>query len=339
VFDIERWKNPSIQRAALGTGAVLVLVASFFGVTWYLDRTPPQAAEATESTPSATPAVKSGPIVVHGTGDVNLDPRQLGLVRTSYDAPWSGVRDLFTSDDLTVVNLECAPSELGEPEDKEFTFRCPRGFEAMLRNGVEVTNQGNNHSGDYGKRAQVDGRRRLTHAGLAVVGSGRNAGEANTPALFELRGKKVAVLGFGGVVETPKWLATDTRPGVSDGYDVASMVRAVRAAEEVADIVVVTLHWGAERDRQPRADDIARARAMIDAGADAIFGHHAHVLQPLDFYKDRPIFYGLGNFVWPRGGPTAVAEVVFRPDGTIAACLLPGTISGGRPVLVGPTAC
>ena len=314
----------------MAVGAVLMLVGSFFGVSWYLERTPPPSVEAAEATRTPT-LPPTGPIVVHGTGDV--------LYTSGAASVWDGMRELFTTDDLTVINLECAPSELGSPEDKEFTFRCPRGFDEMLEAGVEVANQGNNHSADFGKEALLDGRRRLREAGIEVVGSGRDADEANEPAIFELRGKKVAVLGFGGVVETPQWIATESRPGVSDGYDVASMVRAVRAAEAVADWVVVTLHWGAELDTQPRGDDVGRARAMIDAGADAIFGHHAHVLQPLDFYEGRPIFYGLGNFVWPRGGPTAVAKVIFDPDGSIRACLLPAYISGSRPSLTGPSSC
>jgi hypothetical protein len=319
----------------MAVGAVVALLGGFFGASWYLGRTPPPAVEAAEATPSensaGTSAPRSGPIVVHGTGDVLLD--------ASRPDPWSDVRDLFRSDDLSVVNLECSPGLGGEAEDKEFTFRCPRGFDVMRSNGVDVANLGNNHARDFGKQALLSGRASLAEAGVRPVGAGRNAAEANAPAVFELRGKTVAVLGFGGVVPSPRWIASASSPGVADGYDVASMAQAVRAADAEADIVIVTLHWGDELETQPNADDVARAHAMIDAGADAIFGHHSHVLQPLDFYEERPIFYSLGNFVWPRGGPTAVAEVVFRPDGSIDACLLPAYISGGRPTLTGPKSC
>jgi poly-gamma-glutamate synthesis protein (capsule biosynthesis protein) len=339
----ERLRNPVVWRSFVALTSALALVGSYFGATWLLERTPPQPAAAAEpaatSRPASTRAPADGPIVVHGTGDVLLDPRQLGLLASGFEAPWTGVRELFTSDDLTIVNLECAPSTLGEPEDKEFTFRCPRGFEAMRRSGVEVTNLGNNHSGDFGREAMMDGRRRLLAAGLAPVGSGPTAREANEPALFELRGRTVAVLGFGGVVPAPSWIATSARSGVADGYDTASMVRAVRAASERADIVFVTVHWGAAPDTTPRADDVARGHALIDAGADAVFGHHAHRLQPLELYEGRPIFWGLGNFVWPAGGPTAVARVVIPERGPIQACLMPGRISGGRPVLDGPPSC
>ena len=277
--------------------------------------------------------------MIHGTGDVLLDPTQLGALADGYDAPWTGVRDLFRSDALSVVNLECSPGGGGAPEEKEFVFRCADGFEEMSDNGVDVANLGNNHAGDHGKQPLLDGRAALLRAGVVPVGAGTNEAHANEAALFERNGKTIAVLGFGGVVPSPTWIAKANSPGVADGYDTASMARAVRAAAAIADIVVVSIHWGAELDTLPRGDDVDRARAMIDAGADAIFGHHAHVLQPLEFYAGRPIFFGLGNFVWPRGGPTAVAEVVFDPDGDIEACLLPGTISGGRPAVSVENAC
>ncbi len=329
------WSRPIAVRAWIATGAVVALTGGYAGGSWVLARAKPPAvaaAEASEAKPTPKPDTNA-PIVVHGTGDVLLDPRELWILNNSPSAPWTGVRDLFRSDDLTVVNLECAGSELGEPEEKEFTFRCPRGFTAMRTSGVDVANLGNNHAGDYGKDALLDARARLTRSGVVPVGAGRNAAEANEAVILERNGRRVAVLGFGGVVPTPSWFATSDRPGVADGYDTASMVAAVRAAEARADLVVVTIHWGDELKTQPNADDIARAHALIDAGADAIFGHHAHVLQPLVWYEQRPIFFGLGTFVWPRGGPTAVAEVTFSPDGKIGACLLPGTISGGRPML------
>ncbi len=118
------------------------------------------------------------------------------------------------------------------------------------------------------------------------------------------------------------------------------MVAAVRRADRVADLVIVIVHWGVELDTYPRPDDIARAHAMIDAGADMIFGGHAHRLQPMIPYEGKPVFYSLGNFVWPSyssaGSTTGVAEVVVRPDGSIKARLIRAYIaSSGHPVLRG----
>ncbi len=287
-----------------------------------------------------------GTLVIHGTGDVNLDPEYIpALAANGWDHAWAGLDGLFRDDDLTVVNLECAPSDLGAPEPKEFVFRCPAAsLPSLATAGVEVASLGNNHSGDYGKEALVDGRANLIASGVAPVGAGANAAEAGAPAVFEMEGWRVAVVGFGGVFPNPPWFATADRPGMRDGDDIPSMVEAVQAAAEVADIVVVTIHWGVEFDTEPRTEDIERAEAMIEAGADVIFGHHAHRLQPFEMVNDSAVFWGLGNFVWPRqstaGSTTGVARAVVHPDGTIEACLIPAFIeSPGQPVLTGEPEC
>jgi len=310
-------------------------------------RRPPVAAlAATDTTgttvppPTTTTLAERRPLVISATGDVNLDPGYIpALAAEGYAYPWTGLQDLFLLDDLTVVNLECAASDLGVPDPKEFVFRCdPDALDDMRAAGVEVANLGNNHSGDYGKEALVDSVAQLAANDIAPVGAGADAAEAHRAALFEIDGWKVAVVGFGGVFPTPDWFATADRPGMADGDTIETMVAAVEAADAVADIVLVTIHWGVELDTTPRPEDRERAEAMIAAGADAIFGHHAHRLQPLEIVDGVPVAWGLGNFVWPThsdaGSTTAVAQVVFDPDGTVEACLLPVFIERpGHPVL------
>lgn len=285
-------------------------------------------------------------LIIHGTGDVALDPSYIPALATNgWDHAWSGLEGLFLDDHLTVVNLECVPSDLGDPLPKSFVFRCPtEALPSLNRNGVEVANMGNNHSGDYGKEALVDGRSQLLAAGVAPVGAGGDVHEAGRPALFELGGWKVAVVGFGGVAPSPSWYATEERAGMRSGDHVEEMVEAVAVAEELADIVIVTIHWGRELDTQPLAEDIERANEMIDAGADIIFGHHQHRLNPLEMVDDAAVFWGLGNFVWPHlstpSATTAVARAVVHPDGSIEACMIPAFIeTHGHPVLVGEPEC
>ena len=296
------------------------------------------------TTPSATrePTAQRGRLVIHGTGDVNVDPDYIPTFRThGYGYAWSGLGGLFQRDDLTVINLECAVSNLGGPSPKEFTFRGdPAALPVMRDAGVEVANLGNNHSRDFGPEALIDTRKNLLANDIAPVGAGKDVREANQPAVLTIKGWKVAVVGFGGVVPAGDWLATETNPGMADGDDIPSMVAAVRAAESVADLVVVVIHWGVELDTTPRPEDVERAHAMIDAGADIIFGHHSHRLNPMGTYRDRPIFWSLGNFVWPNfsveGSTTAVAEVVVEPDGSTSGRLIPAFIEApGHPVLRG----
>ncbi len=286
-----------------------------------------------------------GSLVIHGVGDVNLDTSYIpALAERGFDWAWSGLDGLFLDDDLTVVNLECSPSPLGSPEPKEFTFRCPEGFAEMVAAGIEVANLANNHSQDFGKEALLDGRLRLLEAGIDTVGAGRHVRQANGFFPYLIEGWKVAVVGFGGIQPHAGWLATGAEAGMADGDDIGSMVSAVERADAWADWVVVTVHWGVELDVAPRPDDIERAQAMVAAGADVIFGHHPHRLQPLESIDGVPVAWSLGNFVWPNfsaaGAATAVARVEISPQGEIESCLIPATIeSPGHPVLTGDPAC
>ncbi|MDP9494748.1 MAG: CapA family protein [Actinomycetota bacterium] len=240
------------------------------------------AATTTTPTPGTTsaPATTStlpakGWLVIQGTGDVNLDTGYIpALAAEGWDHAWSGLDGLFLDDDLTVVNLECAPSDLGSPEPKEFVFRCPsEALPSLASNGVEVANLGNNHSGDYGKEALVDGRANLIASGVAPVGAGRDIDEAGAPATFEVEGWRIAVVGFGGVFPNDAWVASEDSAGMRNGDDIPSMVAAVEAAASQADLVVVAIHWGVEFDTTPparrcgagRGDDCSRSRYHLRA--------------------------------------------------------------------------
>lgn len=297
----------------------------------------------TQTPPSSPTREPRGELLIHGTGDVVVDPDYIPNFRTNgYDYAWSGIDGLFRRDDLSVINLECTMSDLGDPLPKTFIFRCDtEALDEMLDAGVEVVNLGNNHAYDHGPEALVDSVRNIREAGMAPVGAGADAREALEPALFEIDGWKIAVVGIDEVVDPfPEAVATDDKPGTAAGHDRDAMVRAIRAAERVADLVIVTIHWGVELDLEPRDYQVEEAHLFIDAGADIIFGHHAHRLQPMDVIEGKPVFWGLGNFVFPRfsvaGGTSGVAEVRVRPNGAMQARIIPAFIEDhGHPVLQG----
>lgn len=271
---------------------------------------------------------------------MSLDPSYIPAFSShGYGWAWSGLDGLFEHDDLTVVNLECPVTDLVAPVPKEFSFRCdPAALPAARRAGVEVVNQSNNHAYDQGPDGLVDSLKRIRRAGLTPVGAGRNEDEALHAAVFELRGWTVAVVGIDEVLDPVTMVAGPDKPGTAAGHVFSLALRAVRDADARADIVVVVIHWGVELDTAPRAYQVDEAHRMIDAGADVIFGHHSHRLQPMDTYRDRPIFYGLGNFVWPHlseeGSTTAGAEVRMSRHGRFTGRLLPAYIAtDGHPVL------
>lgn len=308
------------------------------------------ATTTTESTTTTTlpttTTIPKGSLLIHGTGDVAVDPVYIpALAANGYAHAWSGLGGIFERDDLTVINLECVPSDLGSAQPRAFNFRCPTEALPSIREaGVDVANLANNHFLDYGMEAALDGRQQVISAGMGAVGTGEDAHIAGAPAVYEINGWEVAVLGFGGVAPFAEMYATVDSPGMRSGDDIPSMVRAVEAAAEEAEIVVVTIHWGFELDTQPRPEDIEAARAMVDAGADIIFGHHQHRMAPLEFIDGKPVFWGLGNFVWPHNSvasaTTAVARAVVNPDGTIEACLIDAFIrTHGKPEITGEASC
>ena len=294
---------------------------------------------AAPSTPTTDQPAR-GTLVIHGTGDVSLDPSQVPALRIhGYDWAWSGLDGLFGHDDLTMMNLECPATDIVDPEPKAFTFRCdPQAVPAARRAGVDVVSQANNHAFDQGPAGLVDSLDAIRAAGLVSVGAGADESEALRAARFEIHGWTVAVVGIDQVLDPLDQVAGPNKPGTAGGHDFRLALRAVRGAAASSDLVLVMIHWGVELEEQPRPYQIRQARRMVDAGADVIFGAHPHVLQPMETYRGHPIFYSLGNLVWPRiseaAAVTAVAEVVVEPDGTIQARMVPiEIVSNGHPVV------
>lgn len=290
--------------------------------------------------PATPDPERKGKLVIHGTGDVSLDPNYIPAFRSNgYGWAWSGLHGLFRRDDLTVINHECPSTDIVAPLAKEFVFRCdPDALDEARRAGVDVANLANNHGFDQGPEALLDSIRNLRKANIVPIGAGASQEQADAPAYVEANGWRIGLVGVGEVLDPVTQVAEGDEIGTAVGHDFRRALRSIREAKANADLVVVVIHWGVELDTQPREYQVQEAHRMIDAGADVIFGHHAHRLQPMDVYRGKPIFYGLGNFVWPsfsvEGSTTAVAEVVVRRDGTITGRLLPATIvSDGHPVL------
>jgi Bacterial capsule synthesis protein PGA_cap len=301
---------------------------------------PAPTSGSTSPSPTATKPAHRGRLLIHGAGDTNVEPGYIGVSPSNYDFMLSGMGGLFLRDDLTVVNLECSVTRIGTPVPKEFNFHGdPAALPYLKRGGVDVANLANNHSYDYGPDALVDTRKNVEEAGLAPVGAGKDPAEAEKPALFHIKGWTVAVVGIDKVVDPyPEAIAGPNHPGTACGHDVDCMVQEVKRAAAVSDLTIVDIHWGVELDTVPRSDDEAIAQRLVDAGADIIFGGHSHRLQPLDMIDGKPVFWSLGNFVWPHlsvdGSTTAVGEVVVMPNGHMTAKLLPVYIDpSGHPVL------
>ncbi len=328
--------KPSANATSAG-GVATPLATSGGGETSSVGSGSSPAPTRSHASPSPQP---KGALVIHGAGDTNVDSSYIRVSPSSYDTLLSGMNGLFVHDDLTVVNLECSVTKLGSPVPKEFNFHGdPAALPYLKRGGVDVANMANNHSYDYGPEALLDTRKNIEAAGLGAVGAGKDPKQAEQPAISHVNGWTIAVVGIDKVVDPyPEAIAGPDHPGTACGHDVNCMVQEVKRAAAVSDLTIVDIHWGVELDTTPRADDVAIAHQLVAAGADIIFGGHSHRLQPFDMIDGRPVFYSLGNFVWPllsaASATTAVAEVHVSPQGTFTASLLPTIIeSNGHPVL------
>ena len=257
------------------------------------------------------------PFTVAFGGDVHFE----GILRTrlasSPDTALGPVAERLKAADLAMVNLETAITTGGTPAPKQFTFRAPpTALRALRSAGVDVATLANNHGMDYGMTGLNDTLATGRQAGFPLVGIGRNAAEAYRPYTATVKGAKVAIIGATQVLDdhlAEAWSATDAKAGMASAKNVPRLVQAVLAARRSADVVIVNLHWGQELN----ACATPVQRQLADAGADAVVGGHAHVLQAGGYLRGTYVHYGLGNFVFYNSGgrtaQTGVLTLTFDP--------------------------
>ncbi len=241
-------------------------------------------------------------------GDVLLD-----LTEPEGIDPFANVEPNLASADVAIVNLEMAITERGEPYDKEFVFRAPGSAALTLAGaGIDVVSLANNHVLDFGPVGLADTLSVLDEVNILRPGAGSNNAEAYAPRVLTLdNGIRVAFVSATAVVPGG-FAASADRPGVADAkWAIPRVLAAVRAAAAGNDVVVVSVHWGIERETCPSEDQRALASDLIEAGANLILGHHPHVLQPIETFDRTVIAYSLGNFAWhPRYGITGDSGVL-----------------------------
>ncbi|RKN16641.1 CapA family protein [Micromonospora musae] len=303
---------------------------------------PARTSPAGAPTGSASPAPPSQPteITLAFAGDVHFTDRTADLLGDPATA-FGSISSTLSAADLAMINLETAVTTRGTPEPKQFHFRAPASaYDAVKAAGIDVVSIANNHALDYGRTGLADTVDAAKAAGMPAVGAGADAAAAYRPWITEIRGTKIAVLGFSQISELwSEWRATDNRAGIAMARDLPRAVEAVRAARRQASVVVVYVHWGAEGDACPAAEARAFAGEMAEAGATIVVGTHAHLLLGDGWLGNTFVQYGLGNFLWWRddaySNDTGVLRVTLENTAISKTELLPATISRrtGRPEL------
>lgn len=267
-------------------------------------------------------------VTVTAVGDCTLGVTQThgyaGSFHEYYDQNgedyfFGGVRDLFESDDFTLINLECVLSESENRVEKTWNLKGrPEYVGIMTGSSVEGCSLGNNHTLDYGESSLEDTKSVLDEAGI-IYGLNEHVATYTTESGIVI-----------GIVSSNMLWQDETHANyVKDG------IAALR--EQGADLVIVSCHWGIEGDHYANGYQVDMAHQIIDWGADLLIGTHPHVLQGVELYKGKVICYSLGNFCFggnrnPQVKDTAVYQQTFTfVDGVlqtdINADMIPYSIS------------
>ena len=268
--------------------------------------------------PTTAVASKVAPVSKEWTllagGDVLMDRTEPGGVD-----PFEYIEPALASADVAVVNSEMAISDRGVPADKQYVFRAPPSAARRIASaGVDVVSLSNNHAKDYGGSALVDTVELLEGAGVVALGAGATDVDAYRYRVLDVAGD--VSVAFVGVSMIVPWgfSAGPGSPGIASARPPSRVTETVGDAAGVADVVIALVHWGVERTTCPSRDQRVFAQELLDAGADAVIGHHPHVLQPVEFIDGGLVAYSLGNFVWhPRWGitgETGVLQIDFDAD-------------------------
>ncbi len=235
-----------------------------------------------------------------------------------YDYFFSGALDVFLNDTMTFVNFEGTLTDADTAAEKTYTFRGPASYTEILKKGsVEAVSLANNHSYDFLEKGFSDTKKALRDASIAYAYN-------KEPLLFEADGVKI------GVLASAIWYDDkEVRQNIKSG------IESLRARG--ADLVFASFHWGIEGTHVPNDTQKTIGRYAIDCGADGVWGHHPHVLQGVETYKEKEIVYSLGNFCFggnhnPRDKDAMIYQMEFttkngKLTGAWESRILPVSIS------------
>ncbi|MDI7259376.1 MAG: CapA family protein [Thermodesulfobacteriota bacterium] len=256
-------------------------------------------------------------IAVLAVGDVWVN-------RDDPDSIFKHVTHVIKSADIAFCQLETNYSERGTPlPQARVPMRAhPRNAPAIRNAGFNVVSFASNHHYDYGSEALLDTIEVMRKTGIELIGVGKNIAEARKPQIVNCKGTQIGFLAYSSILPLGYW-AEANKPGCAPirGFtlyeqvehdqpgtparihsfahesDKAAMIEDIERLKAQVDIVMVSMHWGIHfKEAEIAMYQKKVGYAALDAGADVILGHHAHILKAIEIYKGKPIFYSLCNF-------------------------------------------
>ncbi len=238
-------------------------------------------------------------VIIGLAGDVMLGRlvnEKLKKVPFAYS--WGNVLPLLLQPDITIINLETTLTESQRAVPKVFNFRSdPKNIQVLKVANIKVVSLANNHIKDFDDEGLRDTITTLDNEDILHVGAGGNKLEARKSVILTRQGIKIGILG--ATDNEAGWTATDTSPGINYFHveRPEELLEDIKKLKKHVDIVIISLHWGPNMREHPTEQYIKAAHAMIDAGADIIHGHSAHIFQGIEVYSNKLILYDTGNFV------------------------------------------
>ncbi|OZM70873.1 poly-gamma-glutamate biosynthesis protein [Amycolatopsis antarctica] len=268
---------------------------------------PPPSQPVAPPSPAGFSVVATGDVLVHPplTEQAESD----GGGRLDFRPQFEGVRSVVSEADLGLCHLEVPLAEPGGPYSGYPSFNAPPEVAGALKDtGYDACSTASNHTldqGEEGVKRTLDG---LDAGGLRHTGSARSPEEAATPLLLDAAGTKVGhisfTFGFNGI-ELP-----EGKPWMANQLDAEAVLAGAREARDAgAEVVIASLHWGAEYRAEPTEEQTELAnRLLADDAVDLIIGHHAHVVQPFEKIGEKWVAYGLGNHIAKHSEPRGTTE-------------------------------
>jgi poly-gamma-glutamate synthesis protein (capsule biosynthesis protein) len=210
--------------------------------------------------------------------------------------PFREIYNTTQNADYTIADLECPFAETGPYQELGIVFRGdPELVEGLKLAGIDTVNLANNHLGDSQQAGMKFTFNLLYKNNIGFFGAGINQTEAHKAYIKEVNGVKIALIGYADQDFTPISYEADDKYAGLNLMNIAKMQEDVAMAKKEADFVIVSMHAGTEYTHDPDIDQVEFAHSALDAGADMVYGHHPHVVQGIEVYKNKPIFYSLGN--------------------------------------------
>lgn len=270
---------------------------------------------ALQSQKTNSPATSPETISIFHVGDMMFD-RGVRAAMEQGALPLSTIPDAEA--DFFIGNLEGPVTTHTTCQEKAYSFRFDPTLPSMLRAaGVDAVTIANNHSYDCYRQGFEDTKKYLAEAGMLSFGAFRSA---DSVTITRIHGMRVALIGV------------DTTISALPVHEYESLVRSLAST---TDLQIVSIHWGNEYELVESEAQRILAHAFVDAGADAVFGHHPHVVQPIELYNGTPIFYSLGNYIFDQTEPDTKrgigVTVAFSRAGAVSIVINPFTINRAVP--------